>query len=135
VIRICDHCSIDPPRLNFEPINLQNFEFNVDPDLAFPSNADLCGSMRIRIRNPALGPQRFCGLSSSIFSLPESLCLSFGPVGFDKELVADTIQVLLEGFVLKKDKIVKEYQKILQHPPPPPSHPTGHPPPQGSSGV
>jgi hypothetical protein len=40
-------------------------------------------------------------LSSSLFSFPESLCLSFGPVGFNEELVADTIQVLLEGFVLK----------------------------------
>jgi hypothetical protein len=33
--------------------------------------------------------------------LPESLCISFGPVGFDEKLVADTVQVLLEGFVLK----------------------------------
>jgi hypothetical protein len=33
--------------------------------------------------------------------LPESLCLSFGSVGFNEELVADTVQVLLEGFVLK----------------------------------
>jgi hypothetical protein len=36
------------------------------------------------------------------FSLPESLCISFGPVGFYEELVADTVQVLLEGFVLEK---------------------------------
>ncbi len=33
--------------------------------------------------------------------MPESLCLSFRPVGFNEQLVADTIQVLLEGFVLK----------------------------------
>jgi hypothetical protein len=57
--------------------------------------------MRNRIRNPAIKPQRLSGLSSSIFSLPESLCLSFRPVGFNEELVAGTVQVPLEGFVLK----------------------------------
>jgi hypothetical protein len=42
--------------------------------------------------------------------LPESLCLSFGPVGFDEELVADTIQVLLEGFVLK---LIEKHERVL----------------------
>jgi hypothetical protein len=56
-MRICDHWSIDlgsimspqafdvsvhcPPRLNFEPVKLLNFDFNADPDPVFSlSNED-----------------------------------------------------------------------------------------------
>jgi hypothetical protein len=44
----------------FESPNLQNFELIADPDPAFHFNADpvgfpkYCGSMQIRIRNPAI---------------------------------------------------------------------------------
>jgi hypothetical protein len=54
VIVISDHWFIDPPRLYFEPpgvhcerpgpstaLNLQNLEFNVEPDKDIYSNADL----------------------------------------------------------------------------------------------
>jgi hypothetical protein len=51
IMGICDHWSVDPPGLHFEPSGLHcerprlyfeplNFDFNADPDPAFHSFAD-----------------------------------------------------------------------------------------------
>jgi hypothetical protein len=80
-------------------MSLLNFEFNVDPDPVFPSNADPCGSGYATL---LLSLKDVVDCLLAYFLFPESLCLSFRPVGFNEELVADTVQVLLEGFVLKR---------------------------------
>ncbi len=100
VMRICDHCSTEPPglhfqiqastvsvhgppSLHFENLTLPSFEFHADSDSdpAFHSNADQApasqrGSMRIRIRirNPSVNNLTVTHTQSIIKLINEPAC-------------------------------------------------------------